>query len=78
MQMTGKSAQRARDELVHALRKRILVLTLSLIPQPPDSREISLTIRDLEGLLKALLPVAQRVADLHPEICTAPRRRGLA
>jgi hypothetical protein len=48
----------ADARLLRAIKNRITELTLSLIPRPVDSREISLTIRDLERLLKLLSPGA--------------------
>lgn len=63
MQMTGKNAQRARDDLLRAIKRRITELTLSLISQPANAREISLAIRDLERLPRHLSPIEQPAVD---------------
>jgi len=75
MQMTGKNAQRARDDLLRAIKHRITELTLSLIPRPANAREISLAIRDLERLPKHLSPIEPLVADLPLTSCKPPRQR---
>jgi hypothetical protein len=76
--MTDAASRSARDDLLRSIKNRITELTLSLIPQPSNSREVSLTIRDLERLLTLLEPAEKPVIRSPQASYTRPRSRRLA
>ena len=73
--MEEVAAHRARNDLLRAIKRRITELTLSLISQPANAREISLAIRDLERLPRHLSPIEQLDVDSRLTSCKPPRQR---